>query len=98
MFKIHADEADHALLIVHDEDATAVKLFGHRLFPHKTDQVFFLFAFQYFNQGQFVNWPDHFDHIVLEIMDILSITHTWVADHNDGIGGFRQFVDLAHDG
>jgi hypothetical protein len=29
MFQVHADKARHALLIIHNEDAAAVKFFGH---------------------------------------------------------------------
>src|SRR4030095_5406872 len=68
------------------------------LFPHKADQVFFLFTFKNFNQGYLVHRPDHFDHIMLKVVNILAIPQTWIADNDERIGELGKFIDLTNDG
>src|SRR5215510_12475603 len=67
-------------------------------FPHKANQVLFLFTFKNFNQGYLVQGPDHFDHIMLKVMNILTITQAWIADNDERIVELGEFLDLTDDG
>src|SRR5258706_234718 len=68
------------------------------LFPHKADQVLFICTFQNFYQRYLRHRPNHFDYILLKVVNILTVTQTWVADHDHGIGEFGQFFYLTDNG
>src|SRR5688572_30462858 len=92
MLQVHTDETHHALLIIHHENAAPVKLFRHDLFPHEANQVFFVFAFQDFDQGYSTHRPHDLDHVMLQVMNILAIPQTWVGDNDQIVCGLRQFI------
>jgi hypothetical protein len=86
MFQIQTDETNHSFFIVNNQYSTAFKLFGHTLLPYEAYDLIIFTPGHDLNKIDLPDWPDSCDHIVLNIVQVFSVTTTGILNSQQIIG------------